>query len=98
MRGTYAEIPIPTTKEQSEKTAGCGTSDCSDSSSPTVVYIQGIGNKPAPSVLKRQWDQALFKVDMGSAPEWRIGRILRPDAPSRKFILLSIRRSDLLAI
>ena len=32
----------------------------------TVVYIHGIGSKPAPDVLKRQWDQALFGVDMGA--------------------------------
>ena len=31
-----------------------------------VVYVHGIGNKPAPAVLKRQWDQALFGIDMGS--------------------------------
>src|SRR5262247_2320040 len=33
---------------------------------PVVVYIHGIGNKPAPAVLKRQYDQALFGIDMGS--------------------------------
>jgi subtilisin family serine protease len=32
----------------------------------TVVYIHGIGNKPAPATLKRQWDQALFRIDMGA--------------------------------
>src|SRR5687767_7028801 len=26
----------------------------------TIVYIHGIGNKPLASVLKRQWDQALY--------------------------------------
>ncbi len=31
----------------------------------TVVYIHGIGNKPPPSVLKCQWDKALFGVDQG---------------------------------
>jgi subtilisin family serine protease len=31
----------------------------------TVVYIHGIGNKPAASVLKCQWDTALFGSDMG---------------------------------
>ena len=31
---------------------------------PTVVYIHGIANKPAPSVLKREWDFALFECDM----------------------------------
>lgn len=32
----------------------------------TIIYIHGIANKPAPAVLKRQWDLALFGVDMGS--------------------------------
>ncbi|MEX2264339.1 MAG: S8 family serine peptidase [Bryobacteraceae bacterium] len=31
----------------------------------TVVYIHGIGNKPAASVLKCQWDKALFGVQLG---------------------------------
>jgi subtilisin family serine protease len=31
----------------------------------TVVYIHGIGNHPPPSVLKCQWDKALFDVNMG---------------------------------
>jgi hypothetical protein len=26
----------------------------------TIVYVHGIGNKPAPAILKRQCDQALF--------------------------------------
>jgi hypothetical protein len=26
----------------------------------TIVYVHGIGNKPPASVLKAQWDQALF--------------------------------------
>jgi subtilisin family serine protease len=30
-----------------------------------VVYVHGILNKPRPSVLKCQWDNALFGVDMG---------------------------------
>jgi subtilisin family serine protease len=33
----------------------------------TVVYIHGIGNKPAPAMLKRQYDQALFGIDMGGS-------------------------------
>ncbi|HEV8346199.1 MAG TPA: S8 family peptidase [Vicinamibacterales bacterium] len=32
----------------------------------TVVYIHGIGNKPVESILKCQWDQALFGYDLGS--------------------------------
>jgi subtilisin family serine protease len=31
----------------------------------TVLYVHGIGNKPIPSVLKCQWDQALFGFDLG---------------------------------
>lgn len=31
----------------------------------TVVYIHGIGNKPLASVLKCQWDAALFGTSMG---------------------------------
>lgn len=31
----------------------------------TVVYIHGIGNKPVASVLKCQWDTALFGAPMG---------------------------------
>lgn len=32
---------------------------------PTVIYIHGIGNKPIASVLKCQWDTALFGGQMG---------------------------------
>jgi len=31
----------------------------------TLVYVHGIGNKPPASVLKAQWDQALFEFDLG---------------------------------
>ena len=31
----------------------------------TIVYIHGIGNKPPASVLKQQWDAALFEFDLG---------------------------------
>src|SRR5688572_19725084 len=31
----------------------------------TVVYIHGIGNKPIESILKCQWDHALFGYDLG---------------------------------
>jgi len=30
-----------------------------------VVYVHGIGNKPRESILRCQWDQALFGVNMG---------------------------------
>ncbi len=31
----------------------------------TVIYVHGIGNKPIQSVLKCQWDMALFDADLG---------------------------------
>ena len=31
----------------------------------TIVYVHGIGNKPPASVLKTQWDMALFEFDLG---------------------------------
>ena len=31
----------------------------------TVIYVHGIGNKPSQSVLKCQWDKALFGIEMG---------------------------------
>jgi subtilisin family serine protease len=31
----------------------------------TIVYVHGIGNKPPASVLKAQWDNALFGFDLG---------------------------------
>ncbi len=31
----------------------------------TIVYIHGIGNKPPASVLKCQWDMALFGIQLG---------------------------------
>lgn len=30
----------------------------------TIVYVHGIGNKPEPSILKCQWDHALFGFDL----------------------------------
>jgi hypothetical protein len=32
----------------------------------TVVYVHGIGNKPIESILKCQWDHALFGYDLGA--------------------------------
>ena len=36
-----------------------------DKGAATLIYVHGIGNKPAASVLKRQWDEALFEFDLG---------------------------------
>jgi subtilisin family serine protease len=39
--------------------------DALDSGARTIVYVHGIGNKPIASVLKCQWDRALFGFDLG---------------------------------
>jgi subtilisin family serine protease len=31
----------------------------------TIIYVHGIGNKPEQSILKCQWDRALFGFDLG---------------------------------
>ena len=33
-----------------------------------VIYVHGIGAQPAPDVLKRDWDLALFGKEMGDQP------------------------------
>lgn len=39
--------------------------ETSDEGAATIVYVHGIGNKPPASVLKQQWDEALFEFDLG---------------------------------
>lgn len=50
---SFAEFPSILNKEGSSPEIG------------TVVYIHGIANKPVASVLKCQWDTALFGAPMG---------------------------------
>jgi subtilisin family serine protease len=52
-RAAAAKLPIA-----AASTAGV-------SATPTIIYVHGIGNKPIASVLKCQWDTALFGVRMG---------------------------------
>ncbi len=35
------------------------------SGAATIIYVHGIGNKPPASVLKDQWDEALFEFGLG---------------------------------
>jgi len=60
----------------------------------TVVYVHGIGNKPVASILKCQWDSALFGAAMGDRtrlaywvnrnryPEPEAGTCANKDAPT----------------
>lgn len=34
----------------------------------TIIHVHGIGNKPIASVLKCQWDHALFGFSLGERP------------------------------
>jgi pimeloyl-ACP methyl ester carboxylesterase len=47
----------------------------------TIIYVHGIGNKPIASVLKCQWDCALFGFDLGerSRLAYWVNRIFYPD-------------------
>ncbi len=56
----------------------------------TVVYIHGIGPKPAPNVLKRQWDQALFGVDMGARTRMAYWADIRHPATETKSLAAGI--------
>jgi subtilisin family serine protease len=49
----------------SAKGTGDSTTPPPPSGAKTIIYIHGVGNKPPASVLKCQWDTALFGVAMG---------------------------------
>lgn len=51
----------------------------------TIIFVHGIGNKPLPSVLKCQWDHALFSFDLGerSRLAYWVSRAHYPD-PSKE--------------
>ena len=71
MKKSLAKLAIPASKkfEFNQSTANSEMSlTVKQGAVPevqTVVYIHGIGNKPSGSVLKCQWDSALFGVSMG---------------------------------
>jgi subtilisin family serine protease len=50
----------------------------------TIIYVHGIGNKPAPEVLKCQWDEALFGFSLGerSRLAYWVNRVFYP-APAK---------------
>jgi hypothetical protein len=56
----------------------------------TVVYIHGIGSKPPPDVLKRQWDQALFGADMGARTRMAYWADIRHPASETKTLAVGI--------
>lgn len=54
-------INPPRPKERAPLTVARGA----PSQIETIIYVHGIGNKPPASVLKCQWDSALFGVQLG---------------------------------
>src|SRR5215207_5533491 len=66
-----ATRPKSTGKAKRAKSAGTGDApEVNDAAAPhsgaaTLIYVHGIGNKPPASILKAQWDRALFEFDLG---------------------------------
>lgn len=57
--------PLPVTLKKIEPRPNAPMAVGAQPNAHTIIYIHGIGNKPPASVLKCQWDNALFNVDMG---------------------------------
>ncbi|MGH7415828.1 MAG: S8 family serine peptidase [Candidatus Rokuibacteriota bacterium] len=58
-----------------------GAQNVPTGSARTLVYVHGIGNKPIQSVLKCQWDNALFGFDLGERSRFAywVNREFYPD-------------------
>ena len=54
-----------TAKRAAAAPAAARQAKATDDGATTIIYVHGIGNKPPASVLKEQWDQALFEFDLG---------------------------------
>ncbi len=56
-----------TAKKPSSTTPGApaGAVALAAAGARTIIYVHGIGNKPIASILKCQWDRALFGFDLG---------------------------------
>lgn len=55
----HVEPPVPVSEASLAVRSGA------EPKAQTVVYVHGIGNKPVASVLKCQWDRALFGAELG---------------------------------
>ncbi len=71
-RASSVRTPADTAARKRKRTAALkraaadeGHSKPQGAGAATIVYIHGIGNKPPASVLKQQWDAALFEFDLG---------------------------------
>lgn len=74
-------------RKSTQRPARASTSSHSTSTSATasgartIIYVHGIGNKPLASILKCQWDRALFDFDLGerSRLAYWVNRTFYPD-------------------
>ena len=68
-RSTHPEIPaiapIAVSAVRASSAASFAVNDGFEPEAQTIIYVHGIGNKPPASVLKCQWDSALFGVELG---------------------------------
>jgi subtilisin family serine protease len=60
-----ASVPVEIKPPSSKSSASLVVAAGADAGVQTVVYIHGIGNKPTASILKCQWDSALFGANLG---------------------------------
>lgn len=66
-------------KASAKQAPGTGSHDAGRAR--TILYVHGIGNKPAAEVLKCQWDDALFGFNLGerSRLAYWVNRIFYPE-------------------
>lgn len=64
-RGTRS-ARTTTTRPASRRTQRPHVTSIDEGKAETLVYVHGIGNKPIESILKCQWDHALFGFDAGA--------------------------------
>lgn len=60
---------------------GAGEASKNPGRARTIIYVHGIGNKPAADILKCQWDEALFGFNLGerSRLAYWVNRIFYPE-------------------
>jgi subtilisin family serine protease len=52
-------------QSQGQSAEGLVVSSGAQPQAQTIIYVHGIGNKPPANILKCQWDNALFGVELG---------------------------------
>lgn len=81
VRGRGSRRPGSASSTTRRRRIGATGAAATTEAARTVVYVHGIGNKPEPSILKCQWDKALFGFDVGerSRLAYWVNRDFYPD-------------------